>query len=385
MASKPKGIPLAYATTVSSGRFKKEGALSSTTMMVWSSIDALPHASIAVHCRSTVDSLRHSPGITSSSNVSEARKLHPSSTSGDSVGRSSSHDTVNVAGPWNTGAIVSIKVTTRCTAVALPQASVTVMVKSFTTLPLHDPALVLTEVVMVVVEHASSTVNSGAGRGKSQERTTESTANPLANNTEGASSSMTSMTCSATRSLPHPSTAWNERTIVYSLGQEPGMVVDPSVNVTLLQASMATATSSNNASSAESSEQLTVALSGMCANMGPMLSTNDTVWVAVLVLPQASVAVAVQTTSRPQSNCTVSNDVTNEMGPSDPHPLVKEMSASSKLCPSRQLTVKSAGIPMTGPKVSTTNIVWVAVVVVPHKLVNEKDRVMISSTHSGKL
>ena len=38
---------------------------------------------------------------------------------------------------------------------------------------------------------------------------------------------------------------------------------------------------------------------------------------------------------------------------------------------------------MTGPKVSTTKIVWVAVVVVPHKLVNENDRVMISSPHSG--
>ena len=83
------------------------GPVLSSTVIAWSAVDILPHASLAVHVLVTVYSLAQLPGVVASSNVN-VRGPHASDAVGDENEGVAGHSIVPSAPtPLITGAVLS--------------------------------------------------------------------------------------------------------------------------------------------------------------------------------------------------------------------------------------------------------------------------------------
>lgn len=263
------------------------GGVVSSTFIVCEAVDVFPHASVAVHVRTIVNSFAHDPGVVASAKVNTGVPQL-------SVAVGVAHEGVPVhsivVGPGNgemTGGVVSSTLITWDAVAVFPHTSVAVHVRETEYSFAHEPGVVTSAndkvgvpqlSVAVGVAHTGVTEHSvvvGPGNGEMT----------------GGVVSTTLIICAAVEVFPQGSVAVHVRVMVYSFAQVPGVVTSTNASAGVPQLSVAVGVAHVGVTA-----HSVVVTPGSGEITGGVVSSTFMVWAAVLVLPQASVAVHVRET-----------------------------------------------------------------------------------------
>src|SRR3989454_5803061 len=331
---------------LAAGKAAITGAVLSRTLMVWLAVLLLPQASMAVQVRTCTTGqvpllLSTKVNVGVASQVSVAVAVAKLGVAGQSIVLAAGKAAI-------TGAVMSRTLMVWLAVLLLPQASVAVQVRTCTTGQL--PLLVSTKVNVGLASHASVAV-AAAKLGVAGQSIVLAAGKAAIT---GAVMSRTLMVWLAVLLLPQASVAVQVRTC--TTGQLP-LLVSTKVNVGLAShASVAVA-----AAKLGVAGQSIVLAAGKAAITGAVMSRTLMVWLAVLLLPQASVAVQVRTCTTGQLPLLVSTKVNVGLAS---HASVAV--AAAKLGVAGQSIVLAAGkAAITGAVMSRTLMVWLAVLLLP--------------------
>src|SRR6266516_3307993 len=328
------------------GKAAITGAGMSRTLIVWLAVLLLPQASVAVQVRTCTTgqlpllvSTKVNVGL--ASQVSVAVAVAKLGAAGQSIVLGTGKAAI-------TGAVMSRTLMVWLAVLLLPQASVAVQVRTCTTGQL--PLLVSTKVNVGLASHASVAV-AVAKLGVAGQSIVLGTGKAAI---AGGVMSRTLMVWLAVLLLPQASMAVQVRT--RTTGQVP-LLLSTKVSVGLAShASVAVAVAKLGAAG-----QSIVLAAGKAAIAGGVLSRTLMLWLAVLLLPQASTAVQVRTCTTGQLPLLLSTKVSVGLAS---HASVAV--AVAKLGAAGQSIVLAAGkAAITGAVMSRTLIVWLAVLLLP--------------------
>src|SRR6266404_5202739 len=332
------------------GKAAITGAVLSRTLMVWLAVLLLPQASVAVQVRTCTTGqlpllLSTKVNVGLASQVSVAVAVAKLGAAGQSIVLGTGKAAI-------TGAVLSRTLMVWLAVLLLPQASVAVQVRTCTTGQL--PLLLSTKVNVGLASQVSVAV-AVAKLGAAGQSIVLGTGKAAIT---GAVLSRTLMVWLAVLLLPQASVAVQVRTC--TTGQLP-LLLSTKVNVGLAsQVSVAVAVAKLGAAG-----QSIVLGTGKAAITGAVLSRTLMVWLAVLLLPQASVAVQVRTCTTGQLPLLLSTKVNVGLASQ-----VSVAVAVAKLGAAGQSIVLGTGkAAITGAVLSRTLMVWLAVLVLPHAVV----------------
>src|SRR5437773_1776620 len=329
------------------GKAAITGAVLSRTLMVWLAVLLLPQASVAVQVRTCTTGqlpllLSTKLNVGLASQVSVAVAVAKLGAAGQSI-------VLGTGKAANTAGVMSLTLMVWLAVLLLPQASVAVQVRTCTTGQL--PLLLSTKVNVGLASHASVAVAVAKLGVAGQSIVLAPGKAAIA----GAVMSRTLMVWLAVLLLPQASTAVQVRTC--TTGQVP-LLVSTKVNVGLAsQVSVAVAVAKLGVAG-----QSIVLGTGKAAITGAVRSRTLMVWLAVLLLPQASVAVQVRTCTTGQLPLLLSTKVNVGLASQ-----VSVAVAVAKLGAAGQSIVLGAdrnGV--AGGEMGRTLRVRLAVLVVPH-------------------
>src|SRR2546427_5025665 len=357
---------------VGPGSAEMLGACVSTTLMVWLAVLLLPQWSVAVQVRVTLLACGQAPGVVTSAKVRVGLGSHASVAVGVANDGVAGHSMV--VGPGSAemlGACVSTTLMVWLAVLLLPQWSLAVQVRVTLLACGQAPGVVTSAKVRVGLgSHASVAVgvaNDGVA-GHSM------VVGPGSVEIPGAVVSTTLMVWLAVLLLPQWSVAVQVRVTLLACGQEPGVVTSAKVRVGLgSHASLAVGVANDGVAG-----HSMVVGPGSAEMLGAVVCTTLMVWLAVLLLPQWSVAVQVRVTllaCGQDPGVVTSANVSVGLGSHASFSVRIRKPARAALLPFTALCRAE----ITGAVVSTTWMTWLAVLLLPQWSVAVQVRVTLES------
>src|SRR5512133_2609175 len=359
--------------TVTSAGQRITGAVTSTTVITWLQVLALPQLSVAVHVR--VMTTEHGfvlfvasayviTGVASQLSVAVALPR-----ANGVIG--SSQFTVTSAGQRITGAVTSTTVITWLQVLALPQLSVAVHVRVMTTE--HGFVLFVASAYVITGVASQLSVAVALPRANGVIGSSQFTVTSAGQRITGAVTSTTVITWLQVLALPQLSVAVHVRVMTTEHGFV--LFVASAYVITGVASQLSVAVALPRANGVIGSSQFTVTSAGQRIT-GAVTSTTVITWLQVLALPQLSVAVHVRVMTTEHgfvlfvASAYVITGVASQLSVAVALPRANGVIGSS------QFTVTSAGQRITGAVTSTTVITWLQVLALPHLSVAGHVRVM---------
>ena len=279
-----------HSMVLGSGNWVMTGAVLSSTVMVWLAVLVLPQGSFAVQVRFTEYFCGQEPGVVSSAKVKVTVPPQASVAVGVAKEGVAGHSMVEGAGSdLMTGAVLSSTVMIWLAVLVLPQGLVAVQVRFTEYFCGQEPCVVTSAKVRATVPPQPSVAVGVAKEGVEGHSMVVGAGSELIT---GAVVSSTVMVWLAVLVLPQGSFAVQVRVTEYFCGQELGVVTSAKVSATVPpQASVAVGVAKEGVAG-----HSTVVGAGSELITGGVLSSTVMVWLAVLALPQGSVAVQVRFT-----------------------------------------------------------------------------------------
>src|SRR5512133_902193 len=359
--------------TVTSAGQRITGAVTSTTVITWLQVLALPQLSVAVHVR--VMTTEHGfvlfvasayviTGVASQLSVAVALPR-----ANGVIG--SSQFTVTSAGQRITGAVTSTTVITWLQVLALPQLSVAVHVRVMTTE--HGFVLFVASAYVITGVASQLSVAVALPRANGVIGSSQFTVTSAGQRITGAVTSTTVITWLQVLALPQLSVAVHVRVMTTEHGFV--LFVASAYVITGVASQLSVAVALPRANGVIGSSQFTVTSAGQRIT-GAVTSTTVITWLQVLALPQLSVAVHVRVMTTEHgfvlfvASAYVITGVASQLSVAVALPRANGVIGSS------QFTVTSAGQRITGAVTSTTVITWLQVLALPQLSVAVHVRVM---------